>query len=140
MRFCLVSFISSMSISVLFLSNFKLQFKILIVVFLNSNSNLKLLKFNITVNTRLSLLYFSVGRVLFERNVAFSFRDSTWRRCKSKDLMLTPLTPVKMHVRVLKLKWQRRNQVTISFATQCAAALGITIFSMTFSVMAYRVL
>ena len=54
---------------------------------------------------------FSVGKVLFERNVAYCYRDANWRRCKSKDMMLTTLTPVKLHARVLKLKWQRRNQV-----------------------------
>jgi hypothetical protein len=49
---------------------------------------------------------------LFERNIAFCYRDSNWRRCKSRDLMLTVNTPVKLHIKVAKLKWQRRMQVS----------------------------
>ena len=34
-------------------------------------------------------LFVSVGRVLFERNIAFIYQDSNWKRCKSRDLMYT---------------------------------------------------
>ena len=59
----------------------------------------------------------NAGKVLYERNVCFDYKNMEWQRCKTQSLALKTGTLVKLHARVGKFK-RNKTKMQYLFATK----------------------